>query len=219
MSLSIVTPWLDHEELLEDYLRAIEGAEAEVIIVDDASDPPLDFATIRLEQPGGFCGASNAGLAAATGEKILFLNNDVAAEDSSWLGRLQSRIEPGAFAGAALRTETHARVPGVSDPLTYLDGWCLGGMKSDLEMLGGWSEEYEEPAYYSDNDLCFRARCLGISLRECRVPLEHKLSTTALAIFPNDDQDHPHPDLQLVMNNNYQLYVSKVQQLLGSVAR
>lgn len=218
MSLSVVTPWLDHEELLRDYSVAVMGDSAEVVIVDDGSDPPLDFATIRLEQRSGFTRACNAGLEAATGDKVVFLNNDVTAEDSSWLQTLSARIEPGVLTGAVLRTESHARVPGVSDPLTYLDGWCVGGMREDWEQLGGWSEDFEEPAYYCDNDLCFRARCLGFTLRECRVPLEHKLSTTALGLYPNNEQGLPHDDLQAILNRNYKLYVSRVQQLLGSVA-
>jgi len=147
----------------------------------------------------------------------VFLNNDVATDDPQWLTRLADRIEPGVLVGAKLRTETHAAVRGIQDPLTYLDGWCLGGMVEDFMQLRGWDEGYAEPAYYSDNDLCLRARCLGMTLRECRVPLHHKLSTTTRpgGGSPNDSVD---PHLQGVLTMNYKRYSERALLLLASVA-
>lgn len=57
-------------------------ADVEVVVVDDGSQPPLELAPdtrvrlIRREEPGGMCAARNAGLAAATGTWILFLDDD-----------------------------------------------------------------------------------------------------------------------------------------------
>lgn len=212
--ISVVTPWLEHRELYNDWRDAVAAAD-QAVVVDDGSHPPLTFATLRLEQQSGFCAASNAGLAAATHDKVVFLNNDVATDDPGWLPRLAGQIEPGVLVGARLRTEAHAHVPGIRDPLSYLDGWCLGGMRADFELLGGWATVYTEPAYYSDNDLCLRARCLGMRLRECLVPLHHKLSVTTR---PEAAATRVDPHLQAVMSANYQLYAARVLQLVGTVA-
>lgn len=214
--VAVVTPWLDHEELWPDYEAAVQEAD-QVIIVDDGSLEPLPFATTRLDTNQGFTRACNHGLALVEYEQVVFLNNDVAAQDPGWLTRLAARIEPGVLVGAKLRTETHAAVRGIADPLTYLDGWCLGGMVEDFMQLRGWDEQYAEPAYYSDNDLCLRARCLGMTLRECRVPLHHKLSsTTRPGGGPVESSTDPH--LQGVMTMNYQRYAQKAQLLVGTVA-
>jgi GT2 family glycosyltransferase len=218
VGITVVTPWLEHLDLLDDYMAATAKAD-EVIIVDDGSVPPLSFAAIRLEANQGFCRASNAGLAEATHDKVIFLNNDVVTTDPTWLTTLAAQIEPGVLVGAKLRTEPHAHVPGIQDPLTYIDGWCLGGTRADFELLGGWATTYTEPAYYSDNDLCLRARCLGMRLRECLVPLHHKLSSTTRPGGmgrPGGNQSDPH--IQAVTAANYQLYAQRAMQLVGTVA-
>lgn len=212
MTVSVVTPWFNHVELWDDYKAAVSDAD-EVVIVDDGSAPPLEFAIVRLEQNSGFSRASNAGLAAATGDKVVFLNNDIYATDPDWLEAFTTRIEPGVLAGAKLRTEEHARVQGIIDPLPYLDGWCLGGMRDDFETLGGWEDGFTEPAYFSDNDLCLRARCLGMTLRECRVGIHHKLSQTN-----NGQRDVFNAELQTVMAINYRHYSERARMFLGSVA-
>jgi GT2 family glycosyltransferase len=102
-------------------------------------------------------------------------------------------------------------VKGILDPLSYLDGWCLGGMRDDLNRLRGFDETLTEPAYFSDNDLCLRARCLGMTLRECRIPLHHKLSVTTGGTSMD-------PALQAVMSSNYRQYADRARTLLASVA-
>ncbi len=178
-SISIVTPWLDHPELWDDYKAAISvcSPRDEMIIVDNGSNPPALFATISLPVNRGFSGGSNRGLHAATGDAVLFLNNDIVAFDRGWLEAIRNAVEPGVLVGANLRHQPHGDVDGHALP--YLDGWCLAGMRDDLLDLGGFDETYQEPAYFSDNDLCLRARAGGMSLREVRVGLHHKTNVTA----------------------------------------
>lgn len=187
-TVAVVTPWLGHPELLDGYIDALAlgpvETHDEVIVVDNGSSPPLSrggydawLKPLRLEHNRGFTGGCNAGLEAATADAVLFLNNDVVATRSGWLAAIRAALEPGVLVGARLRTDRHGDVDGLSYP--YLDGWCLGGMRADLLELGGFDEEYEEPAYYSDNDLCFRARAAGMRLREVRVPLLHLENVTA----------------------------------------
>lgn len=175
-SLTICTPWWNHRELERDYWAAMRTADARVIVVDNGSDPPLPNAW-RLDRNLGFSAACNIGLELARTDAVLFLNNDIAAFRPDWLTPLLGALEPGVLVGAELRFDPHGMVDGQAFP--YLDGWCIAGMREDLLALGGFDEGFEEPAYYSDNDLCLRARADGMTLRAADVGLRHKLNATA----------------------------------------
>jgi glycosyltransferase involved in cell wall biosynthesis len=70
-------------------LRALESQtlpreDFEVIVVDDASDPPLAHAHARLDRPLGAYAARNAGLLAAGADAIAFTDADC-IPDPGWL--------------------------------------------------------------------------------------------------------------------------------------
>jgi GT2 family glycosyltransferase len=182
LSVAISTPWFENPELLGDYMEVIGAANPdEIWIVDNGSNPPLEFASIRLEENCGFCGGSNAGLHAATTDIVVFLNSDVALIARDWLERLLSPLELGVLVGAQLRRDRHAYVDGQEMP--YLDGWCLAGMRTDLLELGGFDETLAEPAYFSDNLHCLEARAAGMTL--CAAPtvgLRHKGNATVRSL-------------------------------------
>jgi GT2 family glycosyltransferase len=175
-SITVVTPWQNHRELERDYWAAIQAADAQTIIVDDGSDPPLPNGW-RIEHPSGFCHACNTGLQLAQTDAVLFLNNDIAATRTDWLQNIADQLEDGVLVGANLVYSPHADIDG--QQLPYLDGWCLAGMRHDLLELGGFDESLDEPAYYSDNLLCLEARAAGMTLREINVGLRHKRNVTA----------------------------------------
>lgn len=181
ISIAIVTCWLAHPELAADYVEAVEDELEEgdeVIILDNGDAPalPLHFRVVVPGQNLGFSEGSNAGLRRSTTDAVLFLNNDVRLGRRGWLDEVRAAIEPGVLVGP-LRADYHAAVDGT--PMPYLDGWCLGGMRDDLLALGGFDSELSEPAYYSDNLLCLEARAAGMTLRDMRVGLVHKLNVTA----------------------------------------
>jgi len=178
VTITIVTPWLNHRELERDYWAAIRTADAEVIIIDNGSNPPLPNA-YRLPRNCGFSHACNIGLELARTDAVLFLNNDIVATSPDWLEPIREALEPGVLVGAQLRYDPHGGVDG--HQLPYLDGWCVAGMRDDLLDLGGFDEGYEEPAYYSDNDLSLRARDAGMTLRAVKVGLRHLVGATAEA--------------------------------------
>lgn len=183
VSVAVVTPWMGCEHLLRDYELAMGfGRPDELFVIDNGDAPDVLGATIL--RPGrnlGFSAGSNLGLHAATADVVVFLNNDIAMTSPDWLDALVASVDDGVLAGAQLRFDMHGSVDG--QPLPYLDGWCVAGMRDDLLELGGWDESLEEPSYFGDNLLSLEARAAGFVLREARVGLRHKLNGTA---DPND---------------------------------
>jgi GT2 family glycosyltransferase len=205
MRVAVITPWLDHLELWPDYRDALELGPYpdDLIIVDNGSDPPLDFAQIRNDTNLGFCKANNQGLADTLADIVVFLNNDVWASAQDWLSDLCDGVEPDVLVGARLRTGEHANVDG--HILPYLDGWCLAGRTTDLLVLGGFDEQLEEPAYYSDNLLSLEARAAGMTLREMHVGIHHRENVTA----------RDNPDVAAATAANRRRYEQRARQLLA----
>lgn len=209
-SVSIVTPWQDHPEFAADYEKAILAGEPdELLIVDDGSENPIDEAAYRFERPAGFVACANKGLELATGDVVVFLNNDIELVDAKWLDRLLAAVEPGVIVGE-VRNELHAQVDG--RPVPYVDGWCFAAMRSDLELLYGFDSSFEEPAYFADNDLCVRAVAAGMKLRHVRVGLRHILGGST-------DRDKPRRDAVTIVNRQrYERRVRDLQRLLEPAA-
>lgn len=202
--ITVVTAWWNKRaELERDYWAAMRIANASAVIVDNGSEPPLPNAW-RLPTNTGFSHANNVGLQLVQTDACLFLNDDILATEADWLDRIRDALEPGVLVGAQLRHDVHADVDGQSLP--YLDGWCVAGMRQDLLDLGGWDETLDEPAYYSDNFLSLEARAAGMSLREVKVGLRHKLNVSA-----ND-----HPNVARATRANHRRYLQRARQLLGT---
>ena len=87
MTVAVVTPWLNHPDLWPGYERAIELGPApdELLVVDNGSEPPLPFGTVRNVRNRGFAAASNRGLWRTSCDVVVFLNNDVEATSPGWL--------------------------------------------------------------------------------------------------------------------------------------
>ncbi len=206
MTVAIVTPWWEHRELWDDYKQVIAAADAdEVWIVDNGSQSPLDFATLRLDTNEGFCGGSNAGLNAASTDAVVFLNNDVSLNSTEWLEELLDGLEPGVLVGARMRRDPHTVVDGKVIP--YLDGWCLAGMRDELLEIGGFDTTLDEPGYFSDNLLCLEARAYGLSLREVEVGLHHKRNASI--------SDLNHRVAIAATEANHARYVARARELMA----
>jgi GT2 family glycosyltransferase len=199
--VSIIIPFKDRLELLRGCLRSLRDStyrDFEVVLVDNgSSDPRTARYLYRLRRrrsacvvdcpgPFNFSWLCNEGAKQATGEYLLFLNNDMEVLTPDWLQRLirlAQRPEVG-VAGATLLypdgTIQHAGLfPRSDGRWVHASRGCLWGAAGQEESrqiravpavsaaclmirrelftsLGGFDERL--PVTYNDIDLCCRAR-------------------------------------------------------------
>jgi GT2 family glycosyltransferase/glycosyltransferase involved in cell wall biosynthesis len=198
--VSIVIPVYNHFDHTLVCLRSLAEHPGtvpfEVIVVDDCSrdETPERLPAIggirvlRNAENLGFIGACNAGLAAARGEFVVFLNNDTAVRPG-WLEALVGTFETHpdcGLAGAKLiypdgRLQeaggivfsdgsgwNYGRFGDPAHPaheylreVDYCSGAAIMLRRALLERFGGFDPRYR-PAYYEDTDLAFRVREAGL---------------------------------------------------------
>ena len=183
-------------QCLAALLDEINLRDTEIIIVDNAStDATSEVLThfselirvIANTENQGFVDACNQGAAAASGEYLVFLNNDTIVQEG-WLGSLRDTVENDSSVGAVgsmflypdgtiqeaggiiWKTGTAAHYGWGESPadrkynftreVDYCSAASLLVRKSLFEELGGFDRRYA-PAYYEDVDLCFGIRSLG----------------------------------------------------------
>jgi GT2 family glycosyltransferase len=185
MTISIVTPWHNHPELIADYERAVQGAQ--VVIVDNISDTDT-YAGLRsmAEHLGAtfvanpvnawFAAACNQGLAHATGDIIVMLNNDIIAEPG-WLAAVERDVKGDGLYGP----ETHVKII-QGRPLLYVDGWCVAARREVWQRLGGFDAVTFAKPYWEDVDLSWRAVQKGYTLHQRRWKVRHLGNTTSRTV-------------------------------------
>jgi GT2 family glycosyltransferase len=176
-----------------------ESLDGEILVVDDAStdDTAALLARwaardarvrpLRQAENGGFTASCNAGAQAATGDTLVFLNNDTVPRPG-WLPPLLSclaRDRVGAVGGKLLYPDGSLQEAGgvifadgdgcnfgkgvlaPDDPLAdyvrevdYGSGALLATPRALFLELGGFDPAYS-PAYYEDADYAFRLRQHG----------------------------------------------------------
>lgn len=170
MNISIVTPWLDHPELIPEYQSAVAGAQ--VVIVDNGSSKATskalrhmvesldnDSVYLRNRENTYFSLANEIGRTEAQRDIILFLNNDIRA-NPGWLQRVIWDCE----ASDCLAGPSTGIKAVFGRPYQYIEGWCIAGHRSVWDDLNGWDAEAFRLPYWEDNDLCFRAVAKGFRL-------------------------------------------------------
>jgi glycosyltransferase involved in cell wall biosynthesis len=175
--VTVVIPTRDRRSLLLRTLRsalAQEGVPLEIVVVDDGSSDDTRTAVealgdnrlrlIRHERPRGVAGARNAGIAAASGEWVAFLDDDdlwaphklrtqlaVAAErgaDFTYTGAVlvSAELEPLLEREAPAVAELHERIPfanpvaagGSSVVVRSELARAVGGFDDKLDQLTDW---------------------------------------------------------------------------------
>lgn len=197
--ISVITPWHNCPELIPDYEAAVFTSThvwpglgvyypMQLIIIDNASDAETaeklkelatrkvaennDGVYIRNDENKGFAYANNQGLAAATGDIVVFLNSDVRAH-GDWLSAVSTCKRGSLYSpSAGMRL-----VDGT--PIYYLEGYCLYGWRDDFIRIGGWNDTDFPGLYWEDNELCWRASRAGLGLRQVNLPLEHLSNYTS----------------------------------------
>ena len=156
----------------------------QLIFVDNCSDDgTVEWIKKKLKTPDilicnaenkGFSRGNNQALAIASGEYILFLNNDTEILEDNWLDSFIVAMDAADIVGPDLKKLSIDPSGGIfiyvgdgtkSDPYNYLEGWCLFGKKTVLKALGGFDERFS-PAYSEDVDLSFSAYSKGYKLEK-----------------------------------------------------
>jgi O-antigen biosynthesis protein len=249
--VSVVIPAWNEQvvtaECLMSLFRSSDECVLQIIVVDNGSQDGLygqlkdhpDLEIIPLPENIGFGPASNLGASKATGEYVLFLNNDAqiapgaltalvaALEDDSeaavagpkllsFDGRLQE-------AGALVRADGVGCLIGFGDDpnaprysyrrrVEHLSGAALLVRRDVLEALGGFDDEFA-PAYCEDADLSLRLRRAGHSLvYEPNALAAHHLSKSTVK---RDDDGRQLDKLRLVSRNRAKLVERWADELLN----
>jgi len=169
--VALITPWIDHTELLPAYAHAVSGAD-QVIVVLNGGDPH-NFAGFGWyvvgDRPRGFAESNNYGAQFLLPdiEVVVYLNNDVVGEPD-WIERVREDVERGALYGPSIGTQTLRGVP-----IPYVEGWCVAATRQTWEEIGPWDAERFPLPYWEDVDLSLRAVRSGFGLRRAPWPLHH----------------------------------------------
>lgn len=172
-AISVVIPTRDRHASLRRTVAALAAQATErsweLVVVDDGSRPPVaagDVAGVQrtriVRREGhGPASARNAGIAAASGEIVLFTDDDT-EPDPTWIEAAAGHLDahPG-----DLGVEGTVRTPEY-DPL-YAHSlrndapgayWTcnIGFRRAALDALGGFSEDYPYP-HCEDLDMAYRA--------------------------------------------------------------
>lgn len=196
--VSIVIPTYNRADMLMSCIQAVVSltdVPYELIIVDDCSSDSTqqvlknveNAKIVRNRKNLDFLRSANKGADQATGNYILFLNNDVIVR-VGWLSKLVSTIEEypecaavgpkflnfdgslqeaGAYVMHDGKVVMYGSSKGAFQPefnymreVDYCSAACLLVRADLFRQVGGLDTRYV-PAYYEDPDLCFQLKSLG----------------------------------------------------------
>ena len=211
---SIIIPVYNNANFTKLALKHLSqlSSDHEIIVVDNGSkdhtSEVLREAQTMAEGPKlvyisspknlGFGRANNKGYKLASGEYIIFINNDIKVKDrlQDWTNILMEAAEDGSIvctAGGLLDSECNFVKEGTGLSQTdywYMSGWCLCAKREVFDQLildhysddktdeitngkawGPWNEKFF--LYFEDGDLTWRAKQQNINIKEVSIPVQH----------------------------------------------
>ena len=218
-SVSVVIPLHGGPEEIRLCLESLANSQDlihETIVVDDASpdDAPkvaegFEFATvIRSETNEGFAATCNKGLAASTGEVILFLNSDTVVPRAGIIRLIETLMESGTVGAAGPLSNNVGYYQRIEPTYTSLDaldlfaedlaisgredkdvemlvGFALAVKRSVLDELGAFDSRFGV-GMFDETDLCFRLARAGYRMRlSNRAYIHHWGSRSLQRAVPN----------------------------------
>ncbi|MCL4533651.1 MAG: glycosyltransferase [Bacteroidetes bacterium] len=195
----------------------------ELVFVDNASrdETPEVLSMLRGELPNvrvianrenaGFAGGNNQGLAAARGDVVVLLNNDVVVTPG-WLGRLLRPLElhgglgiVGPRSNFVVGAQLVADVPYADDAgldkfaaewaaahagevgeTAIVKGFCMAIRRPLIERIGGLDPQFF-PGNFEDDDYCLRARLAGYKVAVANDVFVHHYGSRT---FKGDNVDY-----------------------------
>jgi GT2 family glycosyltransferase len=160
---------------------AQQGTDLEVVVVGNGAAVPLDregVTVVRLPRNTGVAGGRNAGLAACTGEVVLFLDDDGWYPDRTVAAHAAQRFarEPDlavvsfrvvdAAGGPGARWHVprlRAGDPGRSSAVTTFSGGACAVRRAAYEAAGGLPGEF----FYAHEETDLAWRLIGLGYRLC----------------------------------------------------
>lgn len=205
MKLSVVIPAHGRRDLVERTLRSLARQEdpspTEVIVVDDGADPglgghvrglalPLEARVLHLPENRGRAAARNAGIAAAGGDVVVFLDSDMEVDpgflaahaavhreaDVVALGDIRTapEIAHGAFAEYIDSRGVKKVRDGEEIPWRYFMTGNSSVSAALLARAGGFDEEFREYGG-EDTEMGYRLGARGGTFRFARGAVSHHL--------------------------------------------
>lgn len=199
MKVSIITPVFNQLDYTKSYISGIQNtidADFEVVIINNSStDGTKDFLdslefkwlkVVHNKKNYGFGHANNQGAEIATGDAVLFLNNDVVFNHNGWLKNLLATLQQNknAIVGAQLvRVNDYTIVRGRTH--WYINGWCMLMMREIYDAVGGFDTGFGL-GWFEDVWFSIRAQQLGYKLQESKIDITH-LGSKTITHFPQKE--------------------------------
>ena len=216
LTLGCVASIMDHTKGSAYEIIVVDNGSSadEIEILGGASSP---FKLIRLDQNMFFGEASNIGAEQATGDLVLFLNNDIKVT-TGWIEPLLDTLEKEYCAGAVgakilnpnnelleaggiVRPDgwgIQVGKGGMTLPAGFADAtritdYCSGAcllMRTKVFLdLGGFDPTFD-PAYFEDVDLAIRLRAVGLFTYYCGASVVyHEESVTSSRIWSAEERN------------------------------
>lgn len=182
MKLSIVIPYYNRRQLLENVLKSINKIwEIEIIVIDDGSDEEnrviYDWCkVIRLERSEswrGACIAYNVGFKEATGD-VIMINSSECIHVGDVVGYVFNNFKEDnyfSFSTYMMDKDEYLSAPrfdnfwGVHSSVGNSIPYCGVISKKNMDILGGYDERFVYGIGFDDYDFTHRVKNLGLKIK------------------------------------------------------